>query len=219
MPFGRRLTGIALFLVARTLLFTYRIRVFGVDARQSAEAAHAQKAFCLALWHDQLFGSILAHAGQKIAPLASLSKDGDLVSFVMNWLGYKPVRGSSSRRGEEARDELVDAADHGYITAITVDGPRGPKRRVKGGVIDVARRTGISILPLITTADRQWVLRRSWDQTKIPKPFARVAVRYGTPVPVPQGTQGLAFGAAKQAVKASLDRAEALALEDLAQWR
>ena len=74
--------------------------------------------------------------------------------------------------------------------------------------IDVARRSGVAVLPLITTADREWVLHKSWDQFKIPKPFARVCVVYGAPVTVPAATQGIAFGAAKAAVREALAVAE-----------
>lgn len=32
-----------------------------------------------------------------------------------------------------------------------------------------------------------WILRKTWDQTRIPKPFARVVVHYGEPILVPAG--------------------------------
>ncbi len=201
--------GYLLLAAARLLRASYRFRIVGAEHRAAAAAAHPSGSFCLALWHEQLFGSILAHADQPFAPLASLSSDGDLVTFVMNRLGFQTVRGSSSRRGEEARDDLVEITTKGWFTALTVDGPRGPRRRVKGGVVDIARRSGVAVLPLITTADREWVMRRSWDQFKVPKPFARVCVSYGEPVIIPAETQGLAFGAAKARIRAGLASAEA----------
>jgi len=212
------LVGWLLTMLAVGLRLTWRVRRFGIEHRKAAEDGHAKASFCLALWHEQLFASILGHARQKIAPLASLSKDGELVTFVMDRIGFKTVRGSSSRGGEEARDELVERVAAGWFTAITVDGPRGPRRRVKGGVIDVARRTGVAVLPLITIADRTWILHKSWDQFQIPKPFARVALRYGPPVFVSEDTTGLAFGEAKAKVKAGLEAAEAAAKADLAGW-
>ena len=206
--------SVVVYVLARLLVLTYRIRVEGGDHRKAAEASHPHGSFCFALWHEQLFASIVAHKGQRFAPLASLSDDGDIVTWVMARFGFRTVRGSSSRGGPEARDALVDMTEQGWFTAITVDGPRGPRRRVKGGVVDLARRTGVAVVPLSTVGDRQWVLK-SWDAFKIPKPFARVAVRYGAPVPVPAGTQGLAFGAVKQQIRTGLDAAEAEALKDL----
>jgi hypothetical protein len=197
---------------------TYRIRVFGQEWRKAAIEAHPAGSFCMALWHEYLFAGILTHAGQKIAPLASLSADGEIVTRVMDRLGYRTVRGSSHRGGSEARDDLVDVSQEGWFTAITLDGPRGPRRRVKGGAVDIARRSGVCILPMTAAADREWILTRTWDQFRIPKPFARIAVQYGEPLTVGSETQGLAFGAAKQALRTRLDQSEHLAREQLAAW-
>ena len=203
------------YLLVRALAATYRVRFVGLDAREAARAQHNQGSFCLALWHEQLFAGIIAHRGQAFAPLASLSADGDIVTFVMDRLGFRTIRGSSSRRGQEARDDMVEITEQGWFTAITVDGPKGPRRRVKGGIVDVARRTGVAALPMIAMADRQWVLRRSWDQFKIPKPFAHVVVCYGEPIMVASEAHGLAFGEAKARIKAGLETAERRALAEL----
>ncbi|MEN9834584.1 MAG: hypothetical protein RL011_777 [Pseudomonadota bacterium] len=213
-----RFASVAIFLVARLLLLTYRIRFEGQERRIKAESLHSGGSFCLALWHEQLFASILAHRGQKFAPLASLSADGDIVTRVMAKFGFNTVRGSSSRGGPEARDQLVQMTEDGWFTAITVDGPRGPRRRVKGGIVDLARRTGVTIVPLTTTADRNWVLR-SWDQFKVPKPFARILVRYGEPIVVAPDTQGLAFGNIKNQIRDGLASNEAAAVAELTTWR
>jgi len=84
--------------------------------------------------------------------------------------------------------------------------------------VDVARRSGVAIVPLVAAADREWVLSRSWDQFKIPKPFARIAVRYGDPIIVSEATQGIAFGEAKKAVRDGLAQAEVDARQDLKSW-
>lgn len=198
---------------------TYRVRYFDGANRDEAKKTHPAGSYCLALWHEYLFAGILTHAGEKIAPLASLSADGEIVTRVMNKLGYRTIRGSSHRGGEAARDELTQFTNEGWFTAITVDGPRGPRRRVKGGVVDVARRTGVKIIPMVAAADREWVMSRSWDQFKIPKPFAKIAVQYGQPIDVPPDTQGLAFGDAKQRVRAGLEQYEHLARQQLIDWQ
>ncbi len=193
-----------LYLVVRALLLTYRFKVHQLNFQTQAASHHPQNSFCLALWHEHLFASILAHRHLPVAPLASLSKDGELVTFVMDRLGFRTIRGSSSRRGPEARMDLAEAAQTGLITAITVDGPKGPRHRVKGGVIDVARKTGVAILPVHAAAAQTWVFKKSWDQFKIPKPFSTIHVVYGEPIMIPEETQGLAFGDAKSKVKKAL---------------
>ena len=213
-----QLSVYAIYLIILMVRKTYRVRFFGTEYRDEASASHAAGSYCLALWHEYLFAGILTHAGFKIAPLASLSKDGEIVTRVMDKLGYRTIRGSSHRGGEAARDELSQVSNEGWFTAITVDGPRGPRRRVKGGVVDIARRTKVKILPMVAAADSEWVLSRTWDQFKIPKPFAKIAVQYGQPVTVTEGTQGLAFGAAKQQVRSGLEQSERTVRENLQAW-
>lgn len=210
--------GTVLLVLVKLLSMTYRIRFFGEVNRKAAEDAHKNGSFCIALWHEYIVASVIAHAGQRFSPLASLSRDGELITFVLDRIGYQTVRGSSNRGGQEGRDGLVAMVDAGNFTAITVDGPKGPRRRIKGGIVDVARRTGVAILPMVAAADRQWVLGRTWDQTKIPKPFARIAVHYSPPILVPEDTSGIAFGETKARVKRGLEEAEENAVRDLENW-
>ena len=72
LPLKTQLIAFALWLVARLLLASYRIVVIGQQHRDAAAARHAHGSFCIALWHEHLFASILAHHGQRFAPLASL---------------------------------------------------------------------------------------------------------------------------------------------------
>lgn len=213
-----RVIGFALYLVTRALLATWRIKVHGQERRQAAAAAHKAGAFCLAVWHEHLAGGILGHRGQKFAPLASLSADGDVATEVLKRLGYYTVRGSSSRGGAAARDELVAATASGWSTALTVDGPRGPRRVVKSGAVDIARRAGVAIVPAACFGDRQWVLR-SWDQCKIPKPFSRVIIAYGEPIHVPSAADGADFAAARSQVQDGLAAIEQEAQTVLDAWR
>lgn len=210
--------GWLLYLIVRALALTYRVKIFHVDGTTQAKALHKSGSYCLAIWHEYLFASIVIHRGQPFAPLASLSKDGDVATFILKRLGYRTIRGSSSRGGKEARSELIDVTSQGWFTAITIDGPRGPRRVVKSGVIDIARRSGVAIVPLVAAADREWVFRRSWDQFKLPKPFARIAVQYGDPIVVPQGTEGAAFDACKDVLHEKLLQVEQDARVHLKTW-
>jgi len=94
---------------------------------------------------------------------------------------------------------------------LTVDGPRGPRRVLKSGIVDIGRRTGVAVVPFAAVADRSWVLHKSWDQFQVPKPFATIHVVYGEPVTVPAGASGLAFGQMRAAVQAALDSTQAAA--------
>ncbi len=200
--------------ILRLLFSTYRISWQGLDARKTAEAMHNKRSFCIAIWHEHSFTVVFSHRGQKFAPLASLSKDGDFASLLLQQLGFRPIRGSSSKGGKLARSEMEDMISLGWFTALTVDGPRGPRRVTKPGIVDIARKTGVAILPLVTVASKYWELR-SWDKFKIPKPFAKVVVVYGEPIMVPSECEGEAFSNFQLLVTEHLTQAESFGLRAL----
>lgn len=80
--------------------------------------------------------------------------------------------------------EVVRHARDGRSIAITPDGPRGPRQKMKPGVIVAAQLTGLPIVPVACGADRGWWFG-NWDRFLVPKPFARIRVVYGAPVEVP----------------------------------
>lgn len=210
-----------LFFVVRALTATYRYRFFGIDNRQASANLHPKGSIALGIWHENILAGMTAHRGQPFCPMVSPSKDGELVTFVGEKFGFEAVRGSTSRRGLEALSEIDAFIGKGKYTGLAVDGPRGPRRLAKSGIVDIARRTGVAVLPFTAVADRYWVFHKSWDRFRVPKPFARVAIRYGTPIIVPRETVGTAFGLIKRQVTAALNGLEEQVkgdLNDLSHW-
>jgi len=68
------------------------------------------------------------------------------------------------------------------LAAHIVDGPRGPAGIVKAGAVRLANAAGAAIVPFYVSADRAWYFR-SWDRFMLPKPFARVTIRFGDIIP------------------------------------
>jgi hypothetical protein len=91
----------------------------------------------------------------------------------------------------------------GRDVVVVPDGPRGPREMVKPGVVALARRSGAPIVPIAVGASAEWRLG-SWDEFRIPKPFARCLVRFGEPVQIPGDTAEGADEAARKEVEASL---------------
>ena len=213
-----KLIGFGIYIIIILMRYTYRFRFYGLENRQNAAVLHQQGVFSFALWHEHLFGLILAHAGQRICAMASLSKDGDYISIVLRQLGYEIVRGSSSRGGRAAKDDLVEYLRRGYIGALTVDGPRGPRRRVKGGCLQVAQITGTAIVPLAFASSHSWIMTKSWDRFNLPKPFSRIAVYYGAPITVPANFHLDDSPNYKDKVTIGINEAEKEAAAALALW-
>jgi len=148
--------------------------------------ARGGTSFIGVLWHEDLpfWGTLFRGSGFTV--LVSRSRDGEIGTRVAHRLGVRTVRGSSSRGGEEALQEIVDRLRAGGSVGFIADGPRGPRHELKIGPVVAAKVSGRPIVP-IACAMRGFVRARSWDRTRVPLPFARVVAIGGDPVPVPAG--------------------------------
>ena len=177
LPF--RLMCYLLYLFARLVLLTSKVVRIRVDEMKNIRA---ERPIILAQWHEHAFAMMITHRNQYFYPVASLSKDGDMVSAVSKRLGLPCVRGSSSRGGATARKNLGELLAQNKSVAFTVDGPRGPRHKVKPGCVDVSIKCNAPIFPVLAFAQKSWILRKTWDQTRIPKPFSKIYLIYAPPI-------------------------------------
>jgi len=138
------------------------------------------------------------HRHQGIAIVVSEAREGKYLADFATSLGYRALYGSSTRGGTRALLGAVRELRAGRAVAFTPDGPRGPRRELKPGVIAAAQRGGAFIVPLHAESGRAWRLN-SWDRLMIPKPFAPVWISYGHPFQVGDGEEGFAEGVARAA--------------------
>jgi len=139
----------------------------------------------LCTWHQQFFSAIRHF--KEYAPLQpglmiSRSFDGEIIAGIANRTGWYTMRGSSSRGGREALSGMIRKLKETGLAAHIVDGPRGPAGVVKAGAVRLANAAGAAIVPFYTSADRAWYFG-SWDRFMLPKPFARVTIRFGDIIP------------------------------------
>jgi lysophospholipid acyltransferase (LPLAT)-like uncharacterized protein len=132
-------------------------------------------------WHNRLLPSFVVHGGRNLGPIASQSKDGELISRLGILCGYSPIRGSTSRGGAKALKAMIKHLRSGFDIFFTPDGPRGPRYRVQQGAAAAAKISGKPILPLGISASRKIVFN-SWDRFQLPMFFSRIQVVYGKPL-------------------------------------
>jgi len=175
--------------IIRLLTATYRIeKVIGdthIDPFIDAGSVCAP-----AYWHQHhVIGSTLVRSwirrGFKACFLVSGSVDGDVPSRIARAWGAEVIRGSANQSGALALRDQQRMMKQGYSIVTTADGPRGPKYEFKSGTVLMARIAGVPILPIGCAADRAWYLNR-WDDFMVPKPFARIVIAIGEPIPVPR---------------------------------
>ena len=158
-------------------LRTCRVIEFGREIEARYLSANPGKGLLYASWHRGLLFVVYWYRNRNVVSIASASEDGELAAQAARRFGWITARGSSSRGGRKAFREMEGYVNKGYKGGLVADAPRGPRFVSKLGIIYLAKRTGIPIIPVIWSADRYWKLN-SWDRMIIPKPFARIVALF-----------------------------------------
>jgi lysophospholipid acyltransferase (LPLAT)-like uncharacterized protein len=158
--------------------------------------ALAGRAAVIMSWHEALLPVLWQHRAQNVAAVVSEADDGQHLAQFAGRIGYRIIAGSSSRGGTRALLRAVRALQDGHTVGFTPDGPRGPRRVLKPGVVVAAQRGRAVIIPVHASARPAW-RARSWDGLLVPPPFARVRIAYGTPFEVAPGAPGRTEGEAR----------------------
>jgi hypothetical protein len=190
----------------RLLFFTLRLRVH--DPHGFLENPPPGPAIYV-FWHNRIlaitaaFLRVYPRARRGVLVLTSASKDGMWLGLVAKHLGMGSVRGSSSRRGATAMRELLERVEAGYDIAITPDGPRGPKYVLGPGLVYLAHKAQLPVLPCHAKFHGAWQLR-TWDGFTIPKPFSRVDVTLGPVLRVPSAADDAQLAAEREKIESVL---------------
>ena len=134
--------------------------------------------FILSIWHTNVAYSPILNRDSHIAVMVSESKDGDLITRVVEISKNSAIRGSTSKGGSRVLRQAINHLKKTGPVAITPDGPRGPAFVLQPGIVQTAQVTGAVVLPFHYESTRQ-ALAKSWDQHRIPKPFGKFVCRYG----------------------------------------
>ncbi len=152
--------------IASTMRLTY------VNFGAYREMLAGRRQIILAFWHGRLMMMPYSYPGRGITILVSRSKDGELVARTMKGFGIESVRGSTSKGSLGGVKGLLKAVRDGRDVAITPDGPRGPGMKAQMGAVQIARTTGLPIIPMTFSASKKKTFK-SWDSFILPHPFSR----------------------------------------------
>lgn len=197
--------------LVKLLIYTLRVRREGFEAVD--DLIRADQRIILAFWHRRLLTMTLAYPWVRRFPdgtragvsfLSSDSRDGERSAATWRWFGASSVRGTASDDGARALVRMIRAVREGWDFGITPDGPKGPRQKLKPGVIALAKRTGAWIVPVSVAYGRATELR-TWDAMPIPWPFSAATIRYGAPFQVPPEAPEAAAGARLEALMNALE--------------
>jgi lysophospholipid acyltransferase (LPLAT)-like uncharacterized protein len=147
-------------------------------------AAAKDKTAIASFWHYSIVYSLYHLRHYSATVMVSASRDGEYIARLAEKFGYDTVRGSKNKKGFEGLKAMLRAIGNGSNGGIVADGSQGPARVLQAGVILLASRTGVPIIPMICAASSYFTVN-SWDRTIIPKPFSHVDFYYGQPFWVP----------------------------------
>tara|TARA_B100000287_G_scaffold249486_1_gene234534 strand:- start:170 stop:646 length:477 start_codon:yes stop_codon:yes gene_type:complete len=114
--------------------------------------------------------------------LAGTNQDAEIIAKIGLKLGWKLLRGSSSDKGPEIFTEIVTLLDNPpSLVAMTPDGPKGPERVPKPGIIRAAQKTGAAIIPVASCSTKNWKFV-NWHTFFLEKPFGKIFLEFGAPI-------------------------------------
>ena len=163
------------------------------------------KPFILGFWHGRLLLMPYCWDHRKIIHmLISEHRDGQLGAQIGGHFGIRWVAGSSTRGGAQALRTMVKALKQGDYVGITPDGPRGPRMRASDGAVNVARLSGVPVIPVAFGTTRGRCLS-TWDRFLLAWPFGRGIIVWGAPIRVDSKAGSEALKSAQHQVEDGLN--------------
>lgn len=205
-----RLAGWSATRVIKTLFATVRHRYLPLGENLDPKDRQDSGRSIFAIWHENLLCPAVLFGHRDIAVLISKHADGQLLAPLIASMGMSTVLGSTNRGGVDAVRKLIAGDAPWRHLAVTPDGPRGPRRIVQPGIIYVAARTGMTIVP-VGVGYRRPFRFKSWDRFAVPKPFGRATIVTADPVAVPESIRPDTLEPFRLIVQNEMDRLNGLA--------
>jgi lysophospholipid acyltransferase (LPLAT)-like uncharacterized protein len=199
--------------LVRRLVGTTEFHFRYADPTVNPEVARRTGArYIYAFYHEVMLFPAYFWAWPEMQILISDHRDGELISQVVQRLGFGVVRGSTTRGGARALREMTQRVDRGHL-CVTPDGPKGPRRHVHQGLPYLASRTGLPIVGAGMAFSNPW-RAKSWDKFAVPRPFGKAACVVPEPVIVPPdaGREEL------EACRAEVERRMQRATDEAEEW-
>lgn len=169
-----------IFLVYRVFIASWRLKI--ISHPQLDEDLKNKRPVIFAHWHGDIQAIVAFSRFYPVVSIASVSKDGEIITRVLEKLGLKMARGSSSKKGAQGLRSLLRMSKSGLIPVVPVDGPRGPRHEPKPGVFELSKILGARIYPGGIACSSQYVLNKAWDKASMPKLFSTVYLKWGDPI-------------------------------------
>ena len=154
---------------------------------EGKEHLQGRSNFIFCLWHNNVFPYFIAFPHHD-APHIWMNHPAwtmKPIHVIIRLSGVKGlVLGSAGQEGQEAVAKLVQYLRQGYSTMVLPDGPAGPPKVLKKGVLHMAMQSGVPIIPMRIVTPHRILLKKTWEGKRCPFPFSLVRVIYEKPIQV-----------------------------------
>jgi lysophospholipid acyltransferase (LPLAT)-like uncharacterized protein len=133
-------------------------------------------------WHGRQFLLIPVFGYTRSVIMVDISWAGEILSYILKRFGFSVARGSSKRKSVQALLTMKKKMEEGCPGAIALDGPTGPFQKAKPGLLFLAAKMNLPVVPLTVSCSRGWVLKSTWDRYIVPRPFTRCMITMGKPL-------------------------------------
>ena len=189
-----------LFLLGKSL----RLKIIG---EENLIKIQQQKKSCILItWHGLMYCAIYYLRNRNIYGIVSPSSDGEFFAKFFSNFGWQVLRGSSRRGGISALKNSLKILRENKILAVTPDGPIGPAFEVKEGIIYLASRTNVPIIPVAMVFNLKKIFN-TWDKAQIPYPFSKAVLIFGDEIYIPENINTKQCEDYKSVVKNALNEA------------
>ena len=168
--------------ISKAIYSIFKIQEFFTDIQN---VNHPDVENCVyAMWHAH---QCCVHGfpnRNKVNVMISRSRDGEIIANVCEKWGFKVVRGSKGKKGStEATLQMISELKNGHCGAIMVDGPSGPVKVVKDGIVKIAKLSGAPIVPVYWYSSNLTFLKfPTWDKFRLPFFSTHLINLYGEPI-------------------------------------
>lgn len=163
------------------------VRAIILDRNLQRTRLNRKESFLYSHWHGDIPLLVCKFGFSHLCTMASFSRDGEVIANFLRMLRYRVIRGTSRRGVRKALQDMRQAFSEGWDLILAVDGPKGPRHEVKLGVVYLASKGKMKIIPAVANAKYKFVFHKSWDKAWVPFPFSPAVIIVGNPIAVDGG--------------------------------
>ncbi len=175
-----RLKALGMYYLLRLLFASCRFKITGLDRLD----APSGKQPLLCFWHGDYVPLLPLMEDRGGCIISSQSERGNTIAGIAEGFGYQSVL-IPDKPSRQSMQQLLQSLQSVSAAGTAVDGPLGPYRKVKGGVIWLAASLGMNLVPVALHCRRAVRLHQRWDHLTLPLPFTTIHIAVGSPMAVP----------------------------------